>query len=147
MALLHVARPVNMSIRTTLYITAFVFLSLILIQSAPLMAQDRTGATDKETKINKKKQAPKKRRPLFIVRKDTRNILYGNKCFLDVQRSMGFEYLVQPKGQPLNRSGFTRNMHNLGIKFVLTFRNGPFWQIRLSKRKKECRKLSGDFVG
>jgi hypothetical protein len=60
---------------------------------------------------------------------------------------MGFEYLVQPKGQPLNRNGFGRNMHNLGIKFVLLFKNGPFWQIRLSKRKKECRKLSGDFVG
>jgi len=60
---------------------------------------------------------------------------------------MGFEYMVQPKGQPLNRNGLGRNLHNLGIKFALYFRNGPFWQIKLNKKKKECRKLSGDFVG
>lgn len=109
--------------------------------------QEKTGATDIETKVDKKKHAPKKRRPLFIVKKNTRKILYGNRCFLDVQRSMGFEYLVQPKGNPLNRSGIGRFFHNFGVKFLLYFRNGPFWQIKLQKKKKECRKLSGDFVG
>jgi hypothetical protein len=136
-----------MSIIKTKLLAGVMLISLIFCANLECTAQNRTGATDKETKINKKKQAPKKRRPLYIVRKDTQNILYGNRCFLDVQRAMGFEYLVQPKGQPLNRSGFSRNLHNLGVKFVLLFKNGPFWQIRLSKRKKECQKLSGDFVG
>lgn len=136
-----------MSIIKNSFLIGFILLCMFFCMENSCSAQDRTGATDRETKVNKKKQGPKKRRILYIVRKDTKNILYGNRCFLDVQRAMGFEYLVQPKGQPLNRSGFTRNMHNLGIKFVLLFKNGPFWQIRLSKRKKECRKLSGDFVG
>ena len=136
-----------MSIIKTSFLTGFMLLCLLFCAEYTCNAQDITGATDKETKVNKKKQGPKKRRLLYIVRKDTKRILYGNRCFLDVQRAMGFEYLVQPKGQPLNRNGFGRNMHNLGIKFVLLFKNGPFWQIRLSKRKKDCRKLSGDFVG
>ena len=136
-----------MSIGRAGFLSLFIIFLIFCSTTNPCIGQDRTGATAKERKINKKKQAPKKRRPLYIVKKDTKGILYGNRCFLDVQRSMGFEYLVQPKGQPLNRSGFTRNVHNFGIKFVLYFRNGPFWQIKLNKKKKECRKLSGDFVG
>jgi len=136
-----------MSVKKTRLFAGFILLWFLLFVEFPSIAQDRTGAIDTETQVDKKKQAPKKRRPLFIVKKDTKGILYGNRCFLDVQRSMGFEYLVAPKGQPLNRNGLSRNMHNFGIKFLLIFKNGPFWQIRLSKRKKECRKLSGDFVG
>ena len=124
-----------------------IILSLFVLTVPVCHAQDKTGATDRETRINKKKEAPKKRKPLYIVKSNTKGILYGNRCFLDVQRSMGFEYLVQPKGKPLNRSGLGRNLHNFGIKFVLLFRNGPFWQIKLGKKKKECRKLTGDFVG
>lgn len=113
----------------------------------PCHAQERTSATNSQSAFNKKKERPKKRRPLYIVKNDTHNILYGNRCFLDVQRECGFEYLVQPKGLPLNRNELGRNFHNFGVKFALYFRNGPFWQIKVSKKKKECRKLSGDFVG
>ena len=133
--------------KVRLLLTGFIFLTLLTLGVTPCQSQGKTGATDPNTQVNKKKHAPKKRRPLFIVKKDTRGILYGNRCFLDVQRGMGFEYIVQPKGQPLNRNGLGRNLHNLGIKFALYFRNGPFWQIKLNKKKKECRKLSGDFVG
>ena len=123
------------------------FFSLLCLIAPSVKAQDRTGATHSESKVNKKKEGPKKRKIMYIVKKNTKGILYGNRCFLDVQRSMGFEYLVQPKGQPLNRSGLQRNLHNFSVKFVLIFRNGPFWQISVSKKKKECRRLSGDFVG
>jgi hypothetical protein len=133
--------------RAGLLAFVYAFLSLLIFSVGTSFAQDKTGATDTETKINRKKEAPKKRKPVYIVKNNTKGILYGNRCFLDVQRSMGFEYLVQPKGKPLNRSELGRNLHNFGIKFILCFRNGPFWKIKLKKKKKECRKLSGDFVG
>ena len=133
--------------RVRVFLAGLIFFSLTALSAVPSYGQDKTGATDTETRINRKKEAPKKRKPMFIVKNDTKGILYGNRCFLDVQRSMGFEYLVQPKGKPLNRSGLDRNLHNFGVKFLLFFRNGPFWKIKLNKKKKECRKLSGDFVG
>ena len=111
-----------------------------------MYGQDKTGATDLKSGATKK-DAPKQKKLLFIVKNSSKGILYGNKCFTDVQHSMGFEFLIQPKGQPLNRNEVTRNLHNFGVKFVLLFRNAPFWSVRLNKRKKECRKLSGDFVG
>lgn len=123
-------------------------LSIILMTNIDSTAQERTGATEsKKEHKRKKKDAPKKQKLRYIVKNDTKNILYGNKCFLDVQRECGFEYLVQPKGQPLNRNELSRNLHNFGVKFVLIFRNGPFWPITVNKRKKECRRQSGDFVG
>jgi len=126
--------------------TAFIFLVIFLIPEI-LFGQDKTAATDSKKEIKKKKEGPKEKSLLFIVKNNSNGILYGNKCFLDVQHSLGFEYLIQPKGQPLNRNEAGRNAHNFGIKFVLLFRNGPFYGIKLSKKKKECRTLTGDFVG
>ncbi len=123
---------------------AVVIMSVVAVH--PAHCQDKTGATDLKTKVGKK-DAPKQKKLRFIVKNNSKNILYGNKCFLDVQHSMGFEYLIQPKGQPLNRNEVSRNLHNFGVKFLLLFRNAPFWTIRLNKRKKECRRLSADFVG
>ena len=128
-------------------IFSFCLMVMICMQINMSCAQDKTGATNLKTKVNKKKEAPKQKRLLYIVKNDGRKILYGNKCFLDVQHAMGFEFLIQPKGQPLNRNELARNLHNFGIKFVLVFRNGPFWGITLRKRKKDCRKFSADFVG
>lgn len=119
----------------------------LLLCSAKAHSQDKTAATDHKKEIKKRKEAPRDKKLLFIVKNNTKNILYGNKCFQDVQRSMGFEYLVQPKGQARNRNEVSRNLHNFGVKFVLVFRNGPFYGIKLKKKKKECRQLTGDFVG
>lgn len=128
------------------YLLTFCFLTLFF---TPMLTygQDKTAAIDFNQEIKKKKEAPKEKKLLFIVKNNTSGILYGNKCFLDIQHSMGFEYLIQPKGQRLNRNEFGRNLHNFGIKFALIFKNGPFYGIKLNKKKKECRKLTGDFVG
>ena len=128
---------------------AVIYLTFVVQMSSPLAsgAQDMTSATDADLEFKKNKEGPKSKKLLFIVRNDSRNILYGNKCFLDVQHSMGFEYIIQPKGQPLNRNEIGRNFHNFGIKFVLLFRNGPFYGIKLKKKKRECRKSTSDFVG
>lgn len=125
---------------------AFCFLFLTL-SSSLTFGQDKTAATDSKKGIKKGKEAPDSKKLLFIVKNNSNGILYGNKCFLDVQHKMGFEYLIQPKGQPLNRNEVGRNFHNFGIKFVLLFKNGPFYGIKLRKKKKECRQLTGDFVG
>ncbi len=126
---------------------SYCLMVMICMQANKLCAQDKTGATNLKTEFNKNKEAPKQKRLRYIVKNDGRKILYGNKCFLDVQHAMGFEFLIQPKGQPLNRNGLARDLHNFGVKFILFFRNGPFWSITLRKRKKECRKQSADFVG
>lgn len=60
---------------------------------------------------------------------------------------MGFQYLAVPKGQPPYKNGFSKFWHNLGVKLVLLFKNGPFWKMKLNKKRKECRFGSGDFVG
>jgi len=123
------------------------FLLVLIFGSLTTYGQDKTAATDLKKEIKKKKEAPDEKTLLFIVKSESKGILYGNKCFLDVQHRMGFEYLIQPKGQPLNRNEVGRNLHNFGIKFALIFKNGPFYGIKLSKKKKECRELTGDFVG
>lgn len=120
---------------------------LVLVGSHYSNAQEKTEATDIGIEVNKKKEGPKQKRILYIVKNDGKKILYGNRCFLDVQHAMGFEYLIQLKDQPLNRNELSRNVHNFGVKFILLFRNGPFWGIKIKKKKKECRMLSGDFVG
>ncbi len=106
-----------------------------------------TNTTTHGVDINKKKERPDRRRIIHIIKNDTRNILYGNKCFEDFTRDRGYEYVVQPKGNRLNKSETGRLLHNFGAKFGIFFRNGPFWKIKEGKKKKECRTKSGDFVG
>ena len=106
-----------------------------------------TNVTNPDMKVDKKKEAPEKKKLIKIIKNDTKGILYGNRCFEEVTADMGFEYVVQPKGQPGNRSEFGRNMHNFWAKFKLFFKAGPFWKSKVKKKVRECRELSGDFVG
>jgi len=108
----------------------------------------RTSTTDINSKINKKKERPEgTRHYMTIIKKDTRNILYGNKCFEDFTRQLGFIYEVQTKGHAGSMNGFGRFWHNAATKTVLFFKAGPWWKARVNKRRKECRALSGDYVG
>lgn len=106
-----------------------------------------TQATDPNAKPDARKQGPKKKKIRYIIRSDTKGTLKGNACFEEATRKLGFEYLIVPEKLPPNRNGFTRFMHNLGVRTVLFFRNGPGWQIRLKKKYKQCRYQYGDFVG
>ena len=65
----------------------------------------------------------------------------------EVTRKMGFEYVLQPKGQPGNRNEVGRLIHNFGVKVSLFFKNGPFWKFKLKKKRNECRESTGDFTG
>ena len=106
-----------------------------------------TQATNPKAKPDAKKQGPKKKKKRYIIRNDSKGTLTGNKCFEEVTQKFGFDYLIVPDNIPPNRNGFSRFMHNFGVKTVLFFRNGPGWQIRLKKKYKQCRYQYGDFVG
>ena len=106
-----------------------------------------TNMTSYDVKVDKKKEAPEQKKLIKIIKNDTKEILYGNRCFEEVTADMGFEYVVQPKGQPGNKNEFGRNVHNFGAKFRLFFKAGPFWKSKVKKKVRECRELSGDFVG
>jgi len=106
-----------------------------------------TQATNPKARPDAKKQGPRKKKVRYIIRNDSKGTLSGNKCFEEVTRKFGFEYLIVPEKLPPNSNGFSRFTHNLGVRTVLFFRNGPFWPLRLKKKYKQCRYQYGDFVG
>jgi len=94
-----------------------------------------------------KKQGEKKPNIRYLVTNDTRETLTGNLCFEEVTMKMGFQYLAVPKGQAMNKNGFSRWRHNAGVKFMLTLTNGPCWKSKVNRKYKQCRFGSGDYVG
>jgi len=129
-------------------ITVLFFLSLIPTLSA--LAQGvipPTRTTDLNAKMNKKKERPKSKRYMTIIKFNTKKTLYGNKCFEDFTRQLGFVYDIQVKGQSGSNNGFTKYWHNAAVKSGLFFTAWPWWRLRVNKRYKQCRKSSGDFVG
>lgn len=98
-------------------------------------------------KPDPKKQKEKEKQIRYIVKNDTKETLAGNLCFEEVTMKMGFLYLAVPKGQPYNKNGFSRWRHNFGVKFIILFKNGPFWKMKVNKKYKECKYGSGDFMG
>ena len=122
-------------------------LLLFTIAAKEGLAQPNTGNTDNEAKFDKDKERPERTRLRSIIKNDTKNILYGNKCFEDFTAECGYEYVVTPKGDARNQSGFSRFFHNFGVKTVLLFKNGPFWKIKENKKKEQCINLTRDLVG
>jgi len=126
---------------------------LVLTGSSNTLAQKKkedyfpTPNTQLDAKPDPKKQKEKQKRIRYIITNDTKNTLPGNRCFEDVTRSMGFQYLAVPKGQPPNKNGFSRWTHNLGVKFMILLKNGPFWKIKVNKKYDKCKYGSGDFIG
>jgi hypothetical protein len=107
-----------------------------------------TSTTDVNAKLNKKKERPEgKRHYMTIIKTHTKKTLYGNKCFEDFTRELGFVYEIQIKGQAGSLNGFTRFWHNAGTKTGLVFTAWPWWKLRVNKKRKDCRKSTGDFVG
>ena len=124
------------------------FLSLMLSFGA--MAQGgipSTSTTDLNAKMNKEKERPKSKRYMTIIKFNTKKTLYGNKCFEDFTRQLGFVYDIQVKGQSGSNNGFTKFWHNSVVKSGLFFTAWPWWKLRVNKRFKKCQKSSGDFVG
>jgi hypothetical protein len=89
----------------------------------------------------------KKQRSHQIVTTDLRNIGYGNRCVMEATHKLGFTYVPMPINEVERKSGFYYFIHNQAARFKVTLKNGPFWQHKLKKRIKECRRTTGDFTG
>ena len=106
-----------------------------------------TSNTSKKPKHVRNDKDHKTKRLTHWIKNDSKGLLIGNACMDQVTHSMGFEYVVQIKGQPGNRHEFGRFMNNLGAKTAILFKNGPFWKFKLKRKRKECRRLTGDHIG
>lgn len=133
----------------------YVFIGLLFIFFQPAVAQDNASVEGPTSGTDIFHKAPPKPQKVFasdknllqIIKRDTRNILYGNKCFEEFTYQLGFEYVVEPAGEPGSRNDLKRFFHNFGAKFILIFKAGPFWKSRVNKKIRECRELMGDFNG
>lgn len=113
-------------------------------------SQSADFGTTSNTSLNPthlKKEPVKKKHLLALIKNKPKNTLAGNKCMDEVTKSMGFEYVLQPKGSAGNRTELGRLVHNFGVKMALIFKNGPFWKFKLKKRRKECKDKTADYVG
>lgn len=95
---------------------------------------------------NPKNARPERKKIRYIIKKDTKAFLAGNKCFEEVTKEMGFMYLAVPKGQSYYTSEFRRNLHNLGVKTIILLKNGPFWKIKINKTYKKCKYGYADYA-
>ncbi len=123
---------------------------VLVVLANPVLGQEtmpKTNLIDPKAKVDKKKERPKKKRYMTIVKNGTKGILYGNKCFEEFTQSLGFVYTVQNKNSSGSLNGPARFFHNAATKTALVFTAWPWWKIRVNKKKKDCRKLSGDFTG
>lgn len=138
--------------RSFLY-TILIFLLIFFSLKEPVISQQAdqnpfpTPNTVIGAKPDPKKQKSKEERIRYIIKNDTKNTLSGNLCFEEATREMGFQYIAIPKGQPLNINGFSRFLHNLGLRTALFFKNGPFWKSKVNRKLEECRYSSGDYTG
>lgn len=89
---------------------------------------------------------PKRKELDYVIKKDTRGFLPGNKCFEEVTKDMGFLYMAVPKGQSYYTSEFDRNLHNLGAKTKILLRNGIFWKLKVKKAFKKCKYGYADYA-
>ncbi|MFK7951288.1 MAG: hypothetical protein AB8B73_00455 [Ekhidna sp.] len=131
----------------------FLFLSLISL-SVLVLAQDApypqshlpTENVRMGKDANKRSNRPKQKRYSYIYVPNGDKVLYGNPCALEQTHKMGFEYLVEPKGDG-SKTSKGKLLNNLWVKSKLVVLRTPFWKVILKKRFRDCRAKSGDFVG
>lgn len=123
-----------------LFLLAFLPHSSSFAQTGKKNSPPETSTTNPNVhhKIKKKKQL------LEIYRDRGKWILYGNKCADDFTKEYGFKYVIISDNRKLNAGEV---LHNFFTNFKLTFKNGPFWKIKLKKKLKECRSRTADEMG
>ncbi len=126
--------------------------ALLIFWIAGAHAQEKlqfgdTPTTNTDPKYKSKHKDHRQKKLIHWVKPNARGLLIGNKCFDEVTNKMGFIYLIQPKGQPGNKSEMGRLTRNFFAKTGILFRNGPFWKFKLKKKTKDCRRQTGDFTG
>ena len=110
-------------------------------------SESPTKNVDNDVRIYHGDHSSQGKRIRFLIRKDTRGTLSGNKCVTDVTHEMGFEFIPLTKGDPGYENEWMRFSHNLGVQSYLFFTKGPFWKSKVRKRIEECRVKTADFAG
>ena len=129
----------------------YVFLSVFSITLITYAyAQDKpskTNTIDQNPRVDIKKEGPKVKKPLEILKSDTQGILYGNLCFEEYTRSKGYIYVIQPQPNPTFKARYKKNWHNFGVKLIITLKHSIFWKVVEKNKTRECRQKTGDRVG
>lgn len=139
--------------RTRPILSFILFIGFLFLTSFESYGQDSikknfpTKKLNRKTRENKSANRPKEKSISYIIKKSSKNTLYGNPCALEATRKMGFEFALEEKSSDTIRSFTRRWKHNLGVKMKLFFTRGPWWRLVVNKRIKECKKKSGDQVG
>lgn len=110
-------------------------------------SESPTKNVDGNTRIYHSEHTSEGKPIRFLIQKDTRGTLSGNKCVFDVTHKMGFEYIALSKGDPGYENEWTRKTHNFGVKTYLFFTRGPFWKSKVKRKIDECRYRTGDYAG
>lgn len=123
-----------------------------LLLNIQVFSQQKPTKTDEPkkstaTSYQSRVPAPERDTTLSLYQSDTRAYLPGNRCLEEYTQKLGFRYVAMPPNQNGSKTDFGMRLHNLKVKTILLFKNGPFWHHRLNKRIKECRQKTGDFVG
>lgn len=128
----------------SLHFASYTFFFLLLFCSS--CAEKVHTNRQNEPSAAAKKRAPKGRQTLYITVDNPNKVLWGNSCVTSyTNKKMGFEYVVTPKMMIDDPTGLW--LENFWVRTRLTFRNGPFWGIKVKKRIRRCRQSSGDFKG
>lgn len=110
-------------------------------------SESPTKNVDKNVRVYHSEHTSEGKRIRFLIRKNTKGTLSGNKCVTDATHKMGFEYIALTKGDPGYENEWTRASHNFGVKTYLFFTKGPFWKSKVKKTIKDCRFRTGDYAG
>jgi hypothetical protein len=120
--------------------------SLLAFQQVGAQTHEPVLATSKTSFEHQVKQA-KRNRYIRIITSDVHRIGYGNRCAAQATHRMGFEYVPMPIGEIEEKSRLYYFMHNQSSRLKIAFKNGPFWQYKLKRYVRECRRTTGDFTG
>jgi hypothetical protein len=123
------------------------FTSLSLVYGQNDLVFGDTANTNTAPSNKQLDKSQKSRKIVLWIKNDSKGLLIGNPCMEDVLQEMGFNYLIQFKGKPGQKKALARYIHNKGVKTTIFFRNGPFWRMKLNKKRRECRLSTRDFVG
>lgn len=127
-------------------------LVLLIFLSTSALAQKNlkfgdTPTTNRNPKYKQRHKDFKRKPVIHWVKTETKGLLIGNPCMDRVFAEMGFVYQIEGKGQRSSKSGAARFFHNFAAKTRILLKNGPFWKFKLKKRRKACRRQTGDYNG
>lgn len=129
------------------------FLIALLSGFSQLQAQKKPqgrkypkGTTNTDLDAHIKDEPKPEEEFMYLYLMKSKGKLLGNRCVTEFTEKMGFRYILMPRNGS-GMSGFEQRLNNVKTRFILLFRNGPFWNYRLQRKIKECRKKTGDYVG